>query len=606
MRIRTIASELNRPIKLCFSYVKEDDPIRTKIEKHFSALCKSGTAITWHSDKIPPGGEVDSAEMKAILEADIILLLVSSDYVSVDRLWEKDWQLALQRQELGRALVVPVLARPFNGMDLTPLRGLVSIPFNGLPLSSWESLDDALSKMVNDMIDLIEGWFHNRKIAPLIQAVETWHLTLEESWDNFSKNRQEKIVRALWELTGDHWLRVTAKSSGSVRLTLVGRPGTCSKVKDAYENGQLDNYLSCRVLAISEAIGASVRFGTQEAPPGTEPEEIQLFLEPLKGNSGILPPLVTGFSYLTQKPFPPGFEIGHHPTHRPDENEIDELNRRLGEYFSTFMVVRGEYLNVDLNPYKDYCGITEPLRKTRLGWDLLQQDFELKLFVAKLLHPGHETGALFWDEILKLGLSPDGDISSCFQVWIVPGNVSVHQGGEGDRGVVEIQRFDMKVQCQIDYLTAQKFALASHMPGNLGPSPLAEACLDAFKRIILPEVVKEVNQGPTFGLLRQIYTVLICAKWYMNQIGDRMPYYIGTNDVEKYGLNVIQEPPSDIQANYRRLFEEGLWETVLPWPDQQKSQIVLRHFVAGRVDFGPPVHWHFGPKTGKFGHKKIL
>ncbi|MCB9352144.1 MAG: hypothetical protein H6573_32315 [Lewinellaceae bacterium] len=83
---------------------------------------------------------------------------------------------------------------------------------------------------------------------------------------------------------------------------------------------------------------------------------------------------------------------------------------------------------------------------------------------------------------------------------------------------------------------------------------------------------------------------LVCAKWYMNQIGDRMPGYIDSNDTEKYGLNVINEDSGKIQREYQRLFEEGAWETALPWFDDGSKQLVQRQFVVGRIDFGDDFH----------------
>ena len=131
----------------------------------------------------------------------------------------------------------------------------------------------------------------------------------------------------------------------------------------------------------------------------------------------------------------------------------------------------------------------------------------------------------------------------------------------------------MKVSCDFDYQTAEKLRKNRGAANQSAMDKADERALTIFKEAVLPRIQEEVDQGETFGLLRQIYTVLVCAKWYMNQIGDRMPGYIDSNDTEKYGLNVINEDSGKIQREYQRLFEEGAWETALPWFDDGSKQL---------------------------------
>lgn len=583
MRIHSLIKERKRPISIFFSYASEDEALQRQLENHLSIFRQNEAVSLWHKRKIDPGEDWQEKVHEAMVEADVILLLASADYVSSDYLWQREMLLALRRHERGEALVAPVLLRPVAGLEEAPFGSLQPLPFNRKPVTSWATLDDAFSELTGELITLLE-----RKYAGLgaptsgIRQRCKWRLTIDGAWEEFSLIHRREVELGLWKLTGDPDLEVLEVEEGSIQLSILSSEATYEKIKEAYKAGTLEEKLSVHIVALSEPIGASIRVETKIV--GTEKQEGAK--TPLAEETAELPQypaLVTGFAFKTNNPIPPGFILGHP---RPDElgkQQIGELQQRLGEYFNTFMVVRGKDIHVDLNPYKDFCGIPKPLRKTRLGRDLLRQDLDLKRFATQLLHPSHPTGSRFWKKLLAETEAGAG-LESCFKVWITPGSASVHQKQEGDTGHVDITGFNMKVSCDFDYQSAENL----RKNGELANQPIKdmadERALAIFKEIVLPRIQEEVDRGDTFGLLRQIYTVLICAKYYMNQIGDRMPEYIDSNDTEKYGLDVIHEDPKQIQREYQRLFEEGAWATVLPWYDGGDKQLVQRQFVVGRID----------------------
>ena len=78
----------------------------------------------------------------------IILLLISSDFISSDSCWEIEVARAIERHEAGEATVIPIILRPtdWNG---APFSKLQALPKNAQPVTEWENEDRALLDVVN-------------------------------------------------------------------------------------------------------------------------------------------------------------------------------------------------------------------------------------------------------------------------------------------------------------------------------------------------------------------------------------------------------------------------------------------------------------------------
>jgi len=72
------------PLEVFYSYAHEDETLRDELEKHLKLLQRQGLISNWHDRRIEPGrdwaAEIDSHSRSA----DIVLLLVSADFISSD------------------------------------------------------------------------------------------------------------------------------------------------------------------------------------------------------------------------------------------------------------------------------------------------------------------------------------------------------------------------------------------------------------------------------------------------------------------------------------------------------------------------------------------
>ena len=67
-----------------FSYSHADEELRNELEKHLAGLLRQGVITTWHDRRIGPGEELHGQIDEQLNAADIVLLLVSADFLASD------------------------------------------------------------------------------------------------------------------------------------------------------------------------------------------------------------------------------------------------------------------------------------------------------------------------------------------------------------------------------------------------------------------------------------------------------------------------------------------------------------------------------------------
>jgi TIR domain len=150
-----------KPISLFYSYSHKDENLRRKLETHLAALRRSELIAEWHDRKLEPGdawkGEIDHY----VTTADIILLLVSADFINSDYCWGEEMAKALARHHRGEARMIPVILR-YCHWQSTPLGRLQAAPKDGKPIMSWSDRDKAF----HDVVAAIERAAHSVRATP--------------------------------------------------------------------------------------------------------------------------------------------------------------------------------------------------------------------------------------------------------------------------------------------------------------------------------------------------------------------------------------------------------------------------------------------------------
>lgn len=126
-----------------FSYSHADEDLRDQIEKQLAVLKRQGVIETWHDRRIPAGAEIDHSISAQLETADIILLLVSSDFLNSDYCYDREMLRAMARHEAGDAIVIPVILRACD-WHAAPFGKLMAVPTDGKAITQWPDRDEAM------------------------------------------------------------------------------------------------------------------------------------------------------------------------------------------------------------------------------------------------------------------------------------------------------------------------------------------------------------------------------------------------------------------------------------------------------------------------------
>ena len=130
-----------------FSYSHKDEDLRNELEVQLSGSKRQGVISTWHDRRITAGTELGSAIDGNLRIADVILLLVSPDFINSDYCYEKEMDQAMERHKSCAARVIPVILRPCDWHGL-PFGKLLATPTDGKPVTKWPDRDEAFLNVV--------------------------------------------------------------------------------------------------------------------------------------------------------------------------------------------------------------------------------------------------------------------------------------------------------------------------------------------------------------------------------------------------------------------------------------------------------------------------
>ncbi|MFN7994073.1 MAG: toll/interleukin-1 receptor domain-containing protein [Bryobacteraceae bacterium] len=125
-----------------FSYAHKDSELRDELERHLSILKRSGIIQGWHDREISAGTEWAGQIHEHLERANVILLLISADFLASDYCYDLEMKTALARHESGDAIVIPVILRPVDWSG-APFAKLQCLPSRAVPVTSWANRDEA-------------------------------------------------------------------------------------------------------------------------------------------------------------------------------------------------------------------------------------------------------------------------------------------------------------------------------------------------------------------------------------------------------------------------------------------------------------------------------
>jgi internalin A len=151
---KLVGSKDEEPVRLFYSYSRFDMAMQLKLKKHLSPLERIGLVKGWWDQLIPPGEKWDEEIKMKLEESEIVLLLVSANFLDSEYCRnEMTWAWEMQKE------ILPVILRDVNGWKEQPLGDiklgdLNARPISGNPITSFKRSDKGyadVSKGVEEM-----------------------------------------------------------------------------------------------------------------------------------------------------------------------------------------------------------------------------------------------------------------------------------------------------------------------------------------------------------------------------------------------------------------------------------------------------------------------
>jgi WD40 repeat protein len=145
------------PVTIFFCYARKDKALLNELKAHLRPLQWQGLIEVWDDGDISAGTEWEKEISKHLNTAQIILLLVSPDFMNSDYCYSIEMKRAVERHERGEARVIPVILRPAHWHG-DPLGRLQALPTDGKPVTGpdWHDRDTALYDVTKGIYSVVE------------------------------------------------------------------------------------------------------------------------------------------------------------------------------------------------------------------------------------------------------------------------------------------------------------------------------------------------------------------------------------------------------------------------------------------------------------------
>jgi TIR domain/Effector-associated domain 11 len=153
-----VKKKSDKLISVFISYSKKDNELREELDTHLSGLRRRKIVSNW-DDRHIIGGELwDETIQTKLKEADIILFLVSANFINTDYIWENEIPIAEEQRINGKARVIPIILKPcqWTKLDFAKQQALPSkgVPINSFPDrdTAWLEVVESIEKVINDLL----------------------------------------------------------------------------------------------------------------------------------------------------------------------------------------------------------------------------------------------------------------------------------------------------------------------------------------------------------------------------------------------------------------------------------------------------------------------
>jgi len=223
--------------KLFISYSRKDAEYLDEFKSHISSLLRNEQIELWTDTEIIPGKVWEDTLKKQLEESDIIIFLVSPDFIASDFIYDVEILKAIERHEKGQLIIVPIIIRPCDFTSL-PISKFQALPRNAQPISKWADKDEAWLDALTGLKRVLTNWNEDK-----FQLNKKSNLDSESSI--FEKvdlsNIKLKIAEGKTKDAISELLKITKEKDNGIYNSLIMQSSKYNRLKNDSLNGLLSS-----------------------------------------------------------------------------------------------------------------------------------------------------------------------------------------------------------------------------------------------------------------------------------------------------------------------------------------------------------------------------
>jgi hypothetical protein len=236
--VKSLSTALtSSPPEVFISYSHKDEKLLKRLEVHLNVLERQKIITVWHGLRIPPGVNWQREIDRHLNSAEIILLLVSADFIASDYCFGVEFKRAMERHEMDAVPLIPVILGPCNWRD-TRLVELNALPRGAKPLVNRSNKDEAFVGVIDEIKVIV------KRLRPSpVSSVRKIEITLDDLRDSYDRNALEQ---RLYVNVAVDLKRITVSIvSGSIKIVIEGDSEELARIVNALRDPQLRKKILC-------------------------------------------------------------------------------------------------------------------------------------------------------------------------------------------------------------------------------------------------------------------------------------------------------------------------------------------------------------------------
>jgi hypothetical protein len=217
-------------VEVFFSYAHKDQRLRDQLENQLSLLKREGLISNWYDRKIGAGEEWAGQIDTHLNTAQIILLLVSADFIASDYCYDIEMKRALERDKAKEARVIPVILRRVDWKN-APFGKLQALPKDGKPVTSWANRDDAFFDVARGIREIVEQLSTKRNPPPTLSSTSRGIAGFPPPTDPKTIQQRKQVVEGIYT-------QLIQPNISAIVLTGIGGVGKSTLAALVYRHAQ--------------------------------------------------------------------------------------------------------------------------------------------------------------------------------------------------------------------------------------------------------------------------------------------------------------------------------------------------------------------------------